>query len=216
MGGMQTLQWGVSYPEFMDALVAIVPLAKTPAWSVTVLEATRKAIMLDPAWRNGDYAAPPEQGIRLWRDILNFLAARTPEVSRDQFPNQLDILPWIKEQESGLIKAFDANDWIYQTWAYDQHHIGTTPGMNGDLVNALRGIKAKTLIMVGTKDLLNPESEPREAARYIRDVRVSTISPGTITGHFSAGGASPADVDFLNGEIAGFLDIVTQKGKRLE
>ena len=80
MGGMQTLQWGVSYPDFMDSLVALVPLARTPAWTVTVLEATRKAIMLDPAWRNGDYAEPPEQGIRLWRDILNFLAARSPEV----------------------------------------------------------------------------------------------------------------------------------------
>jgi homoserine O-acetyltransferase/O-succinyltransferase len=28
MGGMQTLQWGVSHPEFMDALVALVPLAR--------------------------------------------------------------------------------------------------------------------------------------------------------------------------------------------
>src|SRR5712691_2168240 len=44
MGGMQALQWGVSYPDFMDSLVALVPLAKTPAWTVTVLEATRKAI----------------------------------------------------------------------------------------------------------------------------------------------------------------------------
>src|SRR6202040_550163 len=32
MGGMQTLQWGVSHPDFMDALVAMVPLTKTPAW----------------------------------------------------------------------------------------------------------------------------------------------------------------------------------------
>ena len=93
MGGMQTLQWGVSYPDFMDSLIALVPLAKTPAWTVTVLEATRKAIMLDPAWKNGDYTEPPEQGIRLWRDILNFLAARSPEVSRDQFPNQLIFFP---------------------------------------------------------------------------------------------------------------------------
>ena len=216
MGGMQTLQWGVSHPDFMDSLVALVPLARTPAWTVTVLEATRKAIMLDPAWKGGDYAEPPEQGIRLWRDILNFLAARTPEVSRYQFPNQLDILPWMKEQETGLIKAFDANDWIYQTWAYDRHDIGTTPGTDGDLIKALRAIKAKTLIMVGTKDLLNPEWEPREAARYIRDVRVSTIGPGTVTGHASAGGVFPADVDFLNGEISGFLDLVTQKGKRLQ
>ena len=156
------------------------------AWTVTVLEATRKAIMLDPAWKNGDYEAPPEQGIRLWRDILNFLAARAPEFSRDQFDKPLDILPYLKTQETALIKAFDANDWIYQTWAYEKHDVGTTPGFNGDTGKSLRAIKAKTLIMVGIKDLLNPEWEPVDAARYIRDVRVIT-SPATVTGHASAG-----------------------------
>src|SRR5436305_12225998 len=71
MGGMQTLQWGVSHPEAMDALVAMVPLTKTPAWTVAVLEASRKAITEDPAWKSGNYEAPPEKGVRLWRDILN-------------------------------------------------------------------------------------------------------------------------------------------------
>jgi homoserine O-acetyltransferase/O-succinyltransferase len=75
MGGMQTLQWGVSHPDFMDALVAIVPLAKTPGWTVAVLEASRKAIMTDPLWKDGNYEVPPEKGVRLWRDILNLLAA---------------------------------------------------------------------------------------------------------------------------------------------
>jgi len=216
MGGMQALQWGVSYPDFMDSLVAMVPLAKTPAWTVAVLEATRKAIMLDPAWNQGNYASPPEQGVRLWRDILSFLAARTPDMYRDQFQNQLDVLPWLQAQEGNLIKAFDANDWIYQTWAYDRHDVGTTPGMNGDTMKALRSIKAKTLILLGTKDLLNPEWEPQDAARYIRDVRVVTISPGTVTGHASAGGLFPADVDFLNRETGTFLDVVTERGKKLE
>ena len=215
MGGMQTLQRGVSYPDMMDSLVAIVPLAKTPAWSVVVMEASRKAIMLDPAWKNGDYDAPPEQGLRLYRDILSFLAARSPEIYRDQFQNQMDVLPWLTAQETSLLKAFDANDWIYQTWAYDRHDVGTTPGMNGDTMKALRAIKAKTLIMVGTKDLLNPEFEPIEAARYIHDARVVTISPGTVTGHASAGGAFPADVDFLNREISGFVDLVTDREQKL-
>src|SRR3954469_19684942 len=76
MGGMQVLQWGVSHPGFMDALVAMVPLARTPAWTVAVLEASRKAIMLDPAWQGGNYTAQPEGGVRLWRDILTFLTAR--------------------------------------------------------------------------------------------------------------------------------------------
>jgi homoserine O-acetyltransferase len=216
MGGMQTLQWGVSHPDFMDSLVAIVPLAKTPAWTVTVMEATRKAIMLDPAWKNGDYTAPPEQGLTLFRDILNFLAARSPEMYRDQFQNQMDVLPWLAAQEPPLLKAFDANDWIYQSWAYERHDVGTTPGQNGDTVKALRAIKAKTLIMVGTKDLLNPEWESIDAARYIRDVRVMTISPGTVTGHASAGGGFPADVDFLNREISGFFDLVTERGQKLQ
>src|SRR5215831_6939516 len=138
MGGMQALQWGVSHPEFMDSLVALVPLARTPAWTVAVLETTRKAIMLDPAWKEGNYTSPPEQGIRLWREVLNFLAARSPEMYREQFPNQLDVLPWLQQQEGNLIKAFDANDWIYQTWAYERHDVGTTPGFNGDTTKALQ------------------------------------------------------------------------------
>ncbi|HET7341187.1 MAG TPA: alpha/beta fold hydrolase [Methylomirabilota bacterium] len=211
MGGMQTLQWGVSHPDFMDSLVAMVPLARTPAWTVVVLDASRKAIMLDPAWNGGNYTAPPVNGVRLWRDILGFLAARTPDMYRDQFPEHpLDVLPWLKAQEDAQIPLFDANDWIYQTWAYDAHDVGTTPGMNGDYVKALRAIKAKTLILAGQKDLLNPEWEPLEASRYIRDVRYVTITPRTITGHASAGGIFPADVDFLNSETGAFLDLVTR------
>ena len=104
------------------------------------MEASRKAIMLDPAWNQGNYTSPPEGGIRLWRDILGFLAARSPEIYRDQFPNnQLDVLPWLQQQETNLIKVFDANDWIYQTWAYDRHDVGTTPGFNGDTAKALAG-----------------------------------------------------------------------------
>ena len=52
------------------------------------MEASRKAIMLDPAWNQGNYTSPPEQGIRLWRDILGFLAARSPEIYREQFPGE--------------------------------------------------------------------------------------------------------------------------------
>jgi len=39
--------------------------------------------------------------------------------------------------------------------------------MNGDYARALRAIKAKTLIMTGVKDLLNPEWEPLEAADVV-------------------------------------------------
>ena len=214
MGGMQALQWGVSHPDFMDAVVAMVPLAKTPAWSVAVVEATRKAIMEDAAWKDGNYDAPPEKGIRLMRDILNLLSARTPDMYSAQFTNGMDALPWMEAQETAMLKAMDANDWIYQTWAYERHDVGATPGFDGDTAKALASIRAKTLIMTGTKDLLNPEFEPVAAARNIADVKMMTISPGTVTGHASAGGAIPADVEFLNRETAAFLDGVTQSAAR--
>jgi homoserine O-acetyltransferase/O-succinyltransferase len=216
MGGMQVLQWGVSHPDFMDALVAMVPLAKTPGWTVAVLEASRKAIMTDAAWKDGNYDAPPEKGVRLWRDILNLLAARTPDMYSAQFKNGMDALPWMEAQETAALKAFDANDWIYQTWAYERHDVGATPGFDGDTAKALASIKAKTLILTGTKDLLNPEFEPREAGKNIVGVKMMTISPGTVTGHASAGGAIATDVEFLNREAGAFLDAVTEGGKRLD
>jgi homoserine O-acetyltransferase/O-succinyltransferase len=206
MGGMQVLQWGVSQPGFMDALVAMVPLARTPAWTVAVLEASRKAIMLDPAWQGGNYTTPPLAGIRLWRDILSFLAARTPEMYGAQFAaDPLAVLPWLKAQEEAQATIFDANDWLYQTWAYEKHDVGETPGMGGDMAKALGAIRARTLILNGTKDLLNPEYEPAEASKHIAGGRLVTISPGTVTGHAAAGGLFPADVEFLNREIARFL-----------
>jgi homoserine O-acetyltransferase len=216
MGGMQALQWGVSHPDYMDALVAMVPLAKTPAWSVAVVEASRKAIMNDPAWKEGNYEAPPEKGIRLWRDILNLLSARTPDMYAAQFKSGMEVLSWMEAQETAALKAFDANDWIYQTWAYERHDVGTTAGFNGDTAKALASIKAKTLILTGTKDLLNPEAEPTEMGKNITGVKMMTISPGTVTGHASAGGFFPADVDFLNREAGAFLDAVTEGGKKLD
>jgi homoserine acetyltransferase len=109
MGGMQTLQWGVSHPDTMDALIAIVPLSKTPPWSLAVMEAAREAIMNDPAWKDGNYDAPPEKGVRLWREIVNLIAARTPEMYSAQFNNGMDVLPWLTEQENALMKVFDAH-----------------------------------------------------------------------------------------------------------
>src|SRR6201995_3687435 len=107
MGGMQTLQWGVSHPGYMDALVAMVPLSKTPGWTVAVLEASRKAIMNDPAWKDGNYDSPPEKGVRLWRDIVALLAARSPDMYMAQFKNGMDVLPWMEQQETAVMKAFD-------------------------------------------------------------------------------------------------------------
>ena len=44
-------------------------------------------------------------------------------------------------------------------------------------------------------------------------MKMETISPGTVTGHASAGGFNPADVEFLNREVRSFLQDVVKDAK---
>ena len=214
MGGMQALQWGVSYPDAMDALVALTPMARTAPWSIAVNEATRKALMLDPAFKDGAYERQPEMGWRLRADILQVLAARTPDALRGIAPRPLDILPWIKGQEDAVLKAgFDANDWIAQTWAYDRHNVGDTAGYGGDHLKALAAIKARTLIITGGNlDLYNPVEEAREAGAYIP--QASVVAVPSVQGHTTATATKAADVAFMNAAVRPFLEGVIAARRR--
>src|SRR6266849_3698220 len=60
MGGMHTWLWGVSHPEFMDA---VVPMAAQPSEMSARNWMMRRmlidAIRNDPEWNNGDYTSQP-------------------------------------------------------------------------------------------------------------------------------------------------------------
>jgi homoserine O-acetyltransferase len=217
MGGMQALQWGVSYPDMVESLVPIIPLGRTPAWTTGILEMLRQSIMADPRWKGGNYAAnePPEQGMRLWAGWLSGVVVRTPVYEESLYPVTMVAVAYLKGVEDGGWKRMDAVDWIYQSWAYDQHNLGTTPGFGGDYHRALGAIKAKTLILAGSTDLLNPEYESQEAARYIKDVRYVAINPQRPMGHLSGAGATARENDVQNHEIGAFLDVVTERGRKI-
>jgi homoserine O-acetyltransferase/O-succinyltransferase len=204
MGGMQSLQWGVSHPDMMDALVPLVPLGRTPPWTKAVLDLTRQEIMADPAWDKGNYRQEPETGMRLWAGTMA-LITRTPELLKNTESTPENVTDWLHKTQDTAWHNFDARNWVYQTWAYDAHDIGTTPGMHGDYYQALRSIRARTLILAGVGDLLNPEPEALEAARYIKGAQYESIEPRWPSGHFSAAGQTQPEVDVQNQEIRAFL-----------
>jgi homoserine O-acetyltransferase len=212
MGGMQALQWAVSYPDMMESIVPIIPLARTPAWTTGVLEMLRQSIMADPKWQGGNYPAsdPPEQGMRLWAGWLSGVIVRTPVFQEEAMPKGgADEIKFLKGVEDGGWKRMDARDWIYQSWAYDQHNVGDTRGFDGDVAKALGSIKAKTLILAGSTDLLNPEYESAEAAKHIPGARFVSINARRPMGHLSGAGATAPENEMQNREIRAFLDEVT-------
>jgi len=218
MGGMQALQWAVSHPDAMHSIVPIIPLGRAPAWTTAILEMLRQSIMADPRWNNGNYssAQPPEQGMRLWAGWLSGVIVRTPVYQESLYPNSQDAIGYLKEVQDGGWRRMDAADWIYQSWAYDQHNLGATAPFNGDYHRALKSIKAKTLILAGSGDLLNPEYEAMQASQYIADVRYVAINAHRPMGHVSAAGISAPENELQNAEIAKFLDLVTQRGRLIQ
>lgn len=208
MGGMQALQFAVSYPEMTRSVVAIVPLAKTTPWTTNMLELLRQGIMTDAAWAGGNYpaSAPPEKGMKLWARMLNGGIVRTPDVLQADFPNSnLDVVKWQEGLADAGWKRMDARDWVYQSWAYDQHNVGSTPGFNGDYERALKSIKAKTLILAGEGDLLNPEANAKEAAKLIPGARYVSVKPRHPLGHLTGAPGQAPEVDMQNREIVTFL-----------
>ena len=53
MGGIEAMQWAVSFPDFMDAVIPVVPQAHSNRQANFIWEAARQAIMLDQVARRG-------------------------------------------------------------------------------------------------------------------------------------------------------------------
>jgi homoserine O-acetyltransferase/O-succinyltransferase len=207
MGGMQALQWGVSYNNFMRALVAMTPMARTAPWAIAVVETARRALMADPAWDGNGFGAYPARGWSAWTGVMSVLAGRTPQALDDTFESPLDVLPWMdKLTADNRANGFDATDWLYQSWAYQAHDVGTSPGFDGDTSAALASIRARTLILAPPLDMFNPVQCAHHAADAIPGATLIEIP--SCQGHQAASSLQAEDAVFLNEEVAAFLAAV--------
>jgi homoserine O-acetyltransferase/O-succinyltransferase len=204
MGGMQALQWAVSHPARVGAIVAMTPMARTAPWAVAIVEASRLALMADPAWDGERFTAVPTRGWRAWSALMGVLASRTPAALAGRFDGPRQVVDWMEALAAErLADDFDAADWICQSRAYEAHDVGATPGFEGDTAAALGSIRARTLVLAPPLDLFNPADEADLIAAAIPGARRVVIP--SVQGHQAAGTASPEDSEFLNAEIGAFL-----------
>jgi homoserine O-acetyltransferase len=144
MGGMQTFQWIVSYPDFMDKAIPIVGSPRLAPYDLLLWKAEIDAIKLDPAWQNGDYKENPT---RLLLAEFGALVGKTPqrfnqENKRDQVAQSIE-----KEAEQ---PGSDANNHIRQMEA--MMALDVSDAFAGSMEKAAAAVKAKVLVVVGTFD----------------------------------------------------------------
>ncbi|MDR1281753.1 MAG: homoserine O-acetyltransferase [Opitutaceae bacterium] len=62
MGGMQGLQWGIEYPDYVKRIIAMATTARESAQAIAFNEVGRQAILQDPDWNHGNYGPGPGPG----------------------------------------------------------------------------------------------------------------------------------------------------------
>ncbi len=200
MGGMQALQWGVSHPKRMAALVAMTPMARTSSWSQLVNEMSRRALFVDAACR---LPRQREDAMRLWTPLTQLLMTRTPS-ALDSYKSQAQLLQWIDKQAAMLRREGpDPFDWCHQSWAYDAHDLGGTAAFEGDTTAALRSIVAPTLVLAPKLDLYNPPQAAHAAFEAMPNARYVEL-PGD-WGHASASDIDPEATDVISGAMRDLL-----------
>jgi homoserine O-acetyltransferase/O-succinyltransferase len=145
MGGMQAWVWGVSHPDFMDALV---PLAAQPTemsgrnWMMRRL--LIDAIRNDPEWKGGDYTTQPRQ-LRSANVFFNIATLGGSQAYQKAAPTRAQADRLLEERYAAPFNA-DANDYLYQWEA------------SGDYNPAPRldRIRAKVLAINAVDDERNP------------------------------------------------------------
>ena len=203
MGGMQALQWAVSYPDRVRSVVAMTPMAKTTGWSAAVNHTARLALQSHSPDPHDDPAGIGRRW-ESWSATMQMLCSRTPALVDHELGNPEEVHAWLRSRTRLWIEqGFDPLDWIYQSWAYDGHDVGNSPGFDGDTTAALRSIKARSLILVPPLDLYNPAPAGRWAADRIPGCEFVEVP--SIAGHSMASAADPVAAAELNRRIRDFL-----------
>ena len=181
MGGMQSLEWAVSYPDRLDRVAVLAAPARSNADQIALNSVQIEAVRMDPAFADGEYydaadGEGPHRGLALARRmaLLNY---RSPSELNDRFERSWQsamsplgggglyaVESYLDYHGNKFTRRFDANSYITLVQAMNSHDVGRG---RGGTAQALSRVTARALILGIDSDRLFPVAEQQHIATHV-------------------------------------------------
>ena len=199
LGGMQALQWTISYPERIRHCLAIASAPKLSAENIAFNEVARQAILSDPDFHAGHFQEKgviPKRGLMLARMVghITYLSdeamgekfgreLKTDQLNYDFHSVEFQVESYLRYQGEEFSGRFDANTYLLMTKALDYFDPAHAHG--GDLAKTLAGVQARFLIVSFTTDWRFSPARSKEIVNALMAARkdVSYLEVDAPQGH---------------------------------
>lgn len=191
MGGMQTFEWMVDYPEFMDVAIPIVGSTRLTSYDLLLWHGEEDAIRTNPAWQEGNYTNHPTFP---QMEILHDMNLTTPS----HYAREVTLADF-NARYAGYSRyendTMDPDDRIYQLEAMIHHDVSH----GGSLEDAAQRVRAKVLVVASEQDhMINPAP----ALAFAKLLGAKTFLLTSDCGHLAPG----CEAKKLNPAVRAFLD----------
>ncbi|KJK08876.1 MULTISPECIES: homoserine O-acetyltransferase [Pseudomonas] len=176
LGGMQALQWTITYPDRVRHCLDIASAPKLSAQNIAFNEVARQAILTDPEFHGGsfqDQGVIPKRGLMLARMVghITYLSddsmgekfgreLKSDKLNYDFHSVEFQVESYLRYQGEEFSGRFDANTYLLMTKALDYFDPAAAHG--GDLAKTLANVTADYCVMSFTTDWRFSPARSRE------------------------------------------------------
>lgn len=183
LGGQQALEWAIMQPALIQHLVVLASNAQHSPWGIAFNEAQRMAIYADPTWQEPRPDAG-QNGLKAARAIA-LLSYRNYEAYRlrqsetgNEKLTDFKAASYMQYQGDKLVKRFNVIAYLRLSQAMDSHNVARG---RAEVADVLAEIRAKTLVIGISSDILFPPEEQKFIAKHIPNAVYAEID--SVFGH---------------------------------
>ncbi len=178
MAGCQAYQWATQFPEMVKAILPFCSSAKTSPHNFVFLEGVKAALCADQTWNNGNYTSPPISGLKAFARVYAGWAF-SQTFYREGLYKKLGfktVEELFVDWENDHVENWDANNLLAKLATWQAHDISLGSHYNDDIQNALKSIRARTIIISCTEDLYFRYEDNAFEAEYISNSKLIPYS----------------------------------------